>query len=104
MRYLSVFINPRNPVLECKSRRGHRDAKLARSVQKKASRATISIHIAARSLRRTLCTRPAPLRIALGARESETQIARGRAKSAGVQLGGNQSGQQSARDASRRGI
>ena len=69
MRYLSVFKSTKTR-FGVQSRRGHRDAKLARSVQKKASRATISIHIAARSLRQALCTRPATA-AAPGARESE---------------------------------
>ena len=62
MRYLSVFKSTKTR-FGVQKRRGHRDAKLARSVQKKARRATISISIAARSLRRAPCTSPAPLRL-----------------------------------------
>ena len=102
MRYLSVFKSTKTR-FGVQKRRGHRDAKLARSVQKKARRATISISIAAyrcgerpaRALHR--CGY-----FSLG--ERNTDRARRAQTSATVQLGHKESGQQSARDASRRGI
>ena len=63
MRYLSVFISIHENPFWRFSGAARRDAKLARGVHKTASRASISIYIAARPLRRALCTRPASLRL-----------------------------------------